>query len=63
MPTRTDDDVRREIEAEREGLPQAVDSLREGAGVASRKLRKVGLGFVVAGGIGATMRMLFRRGR
>lgn len=62
MPTRTDEDVRREIEAERERLAHAVESLREGVGV-TRKLRKVGLGFVVAGGIGATLRMLVRRGR
>jgi hypothetical protein len=62
MPTRTDKDVRREIEAERERLAEAVDSLREGVGV-TRKLRKVGLGFLVAGGVGATMRMLFRHRR
>ena len=62
MPTRTDEDVRREIEVERERLAQAVDSLREGVGV-TRKLRKVGLGFLVAGGVGATARLIFRRGR
>jgi hypothetical protein len=60
MPTRTDHQVRREIEAERERLAQAVESLREGVGFA-RKLRKVGLGVLAAGGVGATLRMLRRR--
>jgi hypothetical protein len=75
MPTRTDEDVRREIEAERERLAQAVESLREGVGeatdVAGKLKSKLPLvaagalsaGFVLAGGIGATARLIFRRGR
>jgi hypothetical protein len=59
--------VRRDIEFERERLAQAVDSLRDAA-----KIRvnpgvlagaALGAGFVLAGGIGATVRLLFRRGR
>jgi hypothetical protein len=63
--------LRHEIELEREQLATAVDSLRKELGIAS-KLRSrlplaaagaLGAGFVLAGGIGATMRLLFRRGR
>ncbi len=73
--SRSADDVRREIQAEREQLSQAVDSLRAGIGQATNvagKLREhlpvvaagaLGAGFVVAGGIGATMRLLMRRRR
>ena len=69
--TRTAEDVRREIEAEREALAGAVDELRAATGI-SDKLREklpvlaaggVAAGFVLAGGIGATMRLVFRRGR
>ena len=75
MPTRTDEDVRRDIAAERERLAEAVGSLREGMGDAadiSGRLRAklplaaaaaVGAGFFLAGGIGATARLIFRRGR
>jgi hypothetical protein len=75
MSTRTDEDVRREIEAERERLAQAVGSLRDGVGeatdVAGKLKSKLPLvaagalaaGFVLAGGIGATARLIFRRGR
>jgi hypothetical protein len=68
-------DVRREIEAEREQLAEAVESLRAGLGQATdvgARLRErlpivaagaLGAGFVLAGGIGATMRFLARRGR
>ena len=68
---RTPQDVRREIASEREQLADAVDSLRAGFDV-SGKLREklpvvatgaLGAGFFLAGGIGATMRLLFRRGR
>ncbi len=68
---RTAEQLRHEIELEREQLATAVDSLRRELGFAS-KLRSrlpiaaagaLGAGFVVAGGIGATMRLLFRRGR
>jgi hypothetical protein len=72
---RTTADVRREIATERDQLADAVEDLRTGLGEATDiggKLRghlpvaaagALGAGFVVAGGIGATMRLLFRRGR
>ena len=68
-------EVRRDIEAERERLAVAVDDLRAGLGEAtdiSGKLKgklpvataaALGAGFLLAGGVGATMRLLFRRGR
>jgi hypothetical protein len=73
--TRTVDDVRREIESEREQLATAADDLRESLGEAtniSGKLRSnlpavaagaLGIGFLLAGGVGATARLIFRRGR
>jgi hypothetical protein len=72
---RTSDTVRREIEAERVQLATAVEQLREGLGEATNvaaKLRSrlpmvavgaLGAGFFLAGGIGATMRLLARKGR
>jgi hypothetical protein len=72
---RSPDTVRREIESEREQLARAVEELREGLGEATDvagKLRAklpavaagaLGAGFFLAGGIGATMRLLARRGR
>jgi hypothetical protein len=72
---RTPDIVRREIESEREQLAQAVEKLREDLGEATDiagKLRAklpavaagaLGAGFFLAGGVGATMRLLARRGR
>jgi len=72
---RTAAQVRRDIEAEREQLAGAVEDLRGGlADVTdiSAKLRgklplvaagALGAGFFLAGGIGATMRLLARRGR
>jgi hypothetical protein len=72
---RTAADVRRDIESERAQLADAVDDLRAGLGKATdigAKLRDnlplvaagaLGAGFFVAGGIGATMRLLARRGR
>lgn len=68
---RSTEQVRRDIEQERERLAGAVDDLRSGIGEATSLKGKVpaaaaaaaGLGFVLAGGIGATMRLLFRRGR
>ena len=68
---RTPDQIQRELAAERESLSAAVDNLREEANV-GRKLKAklpvaaagaLGAGFLVAGGIGATVRLLFRRGR
>jgi hypothetical protein len=73
--TRNTEQVRRDIAVEREQLADAVEDLRAGIGDAtnvSEKLRErlpvvatgaLGAGFVLAGGIGATMRLLFRRGR
>lgn len=67
--SRTPADVRREIAAEREQLAGAVDELRAGLGKGLRtKLPMAAagagaLGFVLAGGVGATMRFLARRGR
>jgi hypothetical protein len=68
---RTPEQVRRDIEAERERLADAVDDLRAGMDINAKLKGKVpvaaaaalGLGFVVSGGIGATMRLLARRGR
>jgi hypothetical protein len=73
--SRTLEQVRREIETERDQLASAVDTLRSEIGEATdigAKLRSklpvvaagaLGAGFVVAGGIGAVMRLLARRGR
>jgi hypothetical protein len=72
---RTVDDVRRDLEQERDQLATAADSLRESLGEAtnvSAKLRSnlpvvaggaLAVGFFLAGGVGATARLLFRRGR
>lgn len=68
---RTPEQVRRDIEAERDRLAVAVDDLRSEMDV-NAKLRgklplaaaaALGAGFVVSGGIGATMRLLMRRSR
>jgi hypothetical protein len=72
---RSTEQVREEIENERERLASAVDNLRAGIDEATdigAKLEgklpvaaaaALGAGFVLAGGIGATMRLLARRGR
>jgi hypothetical protein len=72
---RTTEDVRRDIAVERDQLAASVDDLRKGIGQAAdvgAKLRgnlpvvaagALSAGFVIAGGVGATMRLLFRRGR
>jgi hypothetical protein len=72
---RTNDAIRRDIEHERERLATAVEQLREGLGEATDVAGKLraklpaaaagafGAGFFLAGGIGATMRLLARRGR
>ena len=72
---RNAEQLRREIESERERLANAVDALRAGIDKATdigAKLRgrlpaataaAFGAGFVIAGGIGATMRLLMRRSR
>jgi hypothetical protein len=68
---RTPEEVRRDIEAERERLAGAVDDLRAGMDINAKLKGKLpvaaaaalGVGFVVSGGVGATMRLLMRRGR
>jgi len=72
---RTPDEVRRDIAEEREQLASAVEQLRDSLGEATNVTAKLkeklplvaagaaSAGFVLAGGIGATMRYLARRGR
>jgi hypothetical protein len=68
---RTPEQVRRDIEAERERLAGAVDDLRAGMDINAKlkgklpvaALAALGVGFVVSGGVGATMRLLMRKGR
>jgi len=72
---RSPEDVRREIASEREELAGAVDNLRAGiddaTDIAARLRAKLpllaagalGAGFVLAGGVGATLRLTARRGR
>ena len=72
---RTPEALRREIERERQELAVAVEQLREGLGEATNISAKLsanlpvvaagalGAGFFLAGGIGATMRFLARKGR
>jgi hypothetical protein len=73
--TRSPELVRQEIALERERLAQAVDDLRDRFGELTDMRGKVGsrlvvlaptafaAGFVLSGGVGATMRYLARRGR
>jgi uncharacterized membrane protein len=75
MAERNAEQVKQEIARERAQLAEAVEELREELGEAtnvSAKLRSklpvlaggaLAGGFVLAGGIGATMRLLMRRGR
>ncbi|MDX6450446.1 MAG: hypothetical protein QOH16_495 [Gaiellaceae bacterium] len=72
---RTPEQIRSELEAERSELAEAVDHLRGELGQAadiSGKLKSklpvvagaaASVGFVLAGGVGATMRYFARRGR
>jgi hypothetical protein len=72
---RATDRILQEIESQRHELAHAVGELRAGLGEATDlggKLRAnlpaaaagaLGVGFVLAGGIGATARLLLRRGR
>lgn len=72
---RTSETVRREIELERQELATAVEQLREGIGEVTNVTARMranlplvaagalGAGFFLAGGIGATMRFLARKGR
>jgi hypothetical protein len=73
--SRTLEQVRKDIEAEREQLAGAAETLRDQIGEATNVGAKVranlplvaagalGLGFLLAGGVGATARLIFRRGR
>jgi len=72
---RTAAQVRQDIEVERDQLADAVEDLRGGLAEATAikgKMRSnlpavaagaLGAGFFLAGGVGATMRLLARRGR
>ena len=68
---RSTEEVQREIDMERKQLATAVASLRKEMGFTSwlhsrlplAAAGALGTGFVLAGGVGATMRLLFRRGR
>jgi hypothetical protein len=73
--SRTVADVRRDIENERDQLADAAESLRDSIGEATNVRGKLGsnlvpaavgalgVGFLLAGGVGATARLIFRRGR
>jgi hypothetical protein len=75
MATSSEQDLRRELRDERAGLADAVDQLRtelgRAANVSGRLRSKLplaaggafALGFLKAGGVGATMRLVLRRGR
>jgi hypothetical protein len=68
---RTPEQVRRDIETERTRLADAVDELRSEMDVNAKLQGKLpvaaiaalGAGFVLSGGIGATIRLLMRRSR
>lgn len=68
---RTPEQVRRDIETERTRLADAVDELRSEMDVNAKLKDKLpaaaiaalGAGFVLSGGIGATIRLLMRRSR
>ena len=65
---RTAEQLRHEIERERKQLAAAVDTLRQEAAKLRARLPiaaagALGAGFVLARGIGATKRLVFRRGR
>jgi hypothetical protein len=74
-PTRTTEQIRTELSSEREQLAGAVEQLRDELGEATNvggKLQSklplvaagaASVGFVLAGGIGATFRYFARRGR
>jgi ABC-type transporter Mla subunit MlaD len=73
--SRTTSEVRRDIETEREQLADAAETLRATIGDAADvtgKLRAnlpavaagaLGIGFLLAGGVGSTARLIFRRQR
>jgi hypothetical protein len=65
--SRSPGDVRLEIASERQQLAEAVDSLRAGLDLRGKlpvlAAAATGAGFLLAGGIGATMRLLARKSR
>ena len=69
--TETPEQVRAQIAAEREQLVAAVDEVRAAADPTAALKSKLPLlavgafaaGFVLGGGVGATMRLVFRRSR
>jgi hypothetical protein len=69
--SRTPEQIRLEIATERAELASAVEELRRGQGLSGAMRAKLpvlaagaaGAGFVLAGGIGASMRLIARRGR
>jgi hypothetical protein len=67
--TRTQEQIRGDLETEREQLAAAVENLRTSVQTDVRKKMPLlaagaaSVGFVLAGGIGATMRYFARRGR
>ena len=75
MAGKSETEIRDELRTERAALADAVDDLRAELGAAtdvSGKLRSklplvaagaFGLGFLKSGGVGATMRLVVRRGR
>jgi hypothetical protein len=75
MPERTAEEIRRDLETEREQLSASVEDLRaaiaEATDVKSKLAARlpvvaaaaVGAGFFLGGGIGATMRLLARKSR
>jgi hypothetical protein len=71
MPDRTQVQLRRELQAEREQLAQAVEALRRAADyqtvlrsrIALLALAAFSAAFVLSGGIGASVRLVLRRRR
>jgi hypothetical protein len=69
VEARSTEDVRRDIAAERNQLADAVEELRAGIGEATSLRGKLpliaasalGAGFVLAGGVGASIRFVARR--
>jgi hypothetical protein len=73
--TRSAEDIRREIEVEREQLAGAAESLREQLGevtditgklranLPAAALGALCVGFLLTGGVGATARLIFRKSR
>jgi hypothetical protein len=71
VPERDADQIRRDLAVERERLTEAVESLRGELDLGKTLRAKLpmlaagaaGAGFFLAGGLGATLRLLARRGR